>query len=824
MTRSRKRKLQRMRTRWASMPLASAILAGGSMVHAEPVDSNILEEVVVTAQKRTEDLQKVPISIQVLGGAKLEELQVKSFDDFAKFLPSVSFQSFGPGQAQLYFRGIASGGDGLHAGSLSATGLYLDETPVTTIGSALDLHVYDIQRIEALAGPQGTLYGASSLSGTLRIITNKPDPSSFSAGYDVKGEKYGKGNGGGEFEGFVNIPLAEHAAIRLVGYVGHEGGYISNVPAQRTFTRTPITADPITLLSTGLPDAPLTVNNAAFVKNKFNTVDTFGGRAALKIDLNDRWTVTPVVVYQNQRTKGNFAYDPLIGDLRLTDFGPNSNTDHWYQTALTVEGKIADFDLVYSGGYFERKTTNESDYSEYSVAYDYNGYSRYRDNAGNLIDPTQALRSSDRYSKITQELRLSSPAANRFRFVTGMFYQHQTDTIRATYELQNLGSNAQWNFSVPGQLNTLYLTQQDRVDRDYALFGDATFDIIDQLKISAGIRGFRARNTLYGFFGFNNLYTDVNNNGSGDNFSHGSGTADCALAITTGGNLPCVNTDKGVRESGQTHRVTLTYQIDPDRMIYGTYSTGFRPGGNNRRVGLPGYRADTISNYELGWKTAWFDHRLRWNGALFYESWKDVQLGVSGPNAITDIWNIGNAAVRGVESDVNWLIADHLEFTASGTYVSAKTTTDFCGENKIVGTPGYGQLYTTCPGTAAAPSGSRLPVTPQIKGNATLRYKFALFSYNSFIQGSVLHQGSATSLLDTAGESHTGPTPAFTTVDFSVGTGDRNWNLELYIENAFDERGQLNRFGECGANYCYDNARVYPIKPQKFGIKFGQKF
>ncbi len=141
----------------------------------------MLEEVVVTAQKRTEDLQKVPISLQVLNSETLEQHQVSSFDDYAKLLPSVSFQSFGPGQSQLYFRGIASGEDGLHAGSLPATGVYLDEIPVTTIGNTLDVHVYDIARVEALAGPQGTLYGASSLSGTLRIITNKPDPTAFSA-------------------------------------------------------------------------------------------------------------------------------------------------------------------------------------------------------------------------------------------------------------------------------------------------------------------------------------------------------------------------------------------------------------------------------------------------------------------------------------------------------------------------------------------------------------------------------------------------------------------------------------------------------------------
>src|ERR1700692_1960206 len=232
MTRSRKRKLMRARAKWVRIPLASALIAGGGVAHADPsAETGALEEVVVTAQKRSEDLQKVPISLQVLGGEKLEQLQVHDFDDYAKLLPSVSFRSQGPGQAEMFFRGISTsqGNAPLHAGFLPSSGLYLDEIPVTTIAGALDLHVYDIARVEALAGPQGTLYGASSLSGTLRVITNKPDPSAFSAAYDVKADKYGRGDGGGGIQGYVNIPLAEHAAVRLVGYYEHIGGYINNV-------------------------------------------------------------------------------------------------------------------------------------------------------------------------------------------------------------------------------------------------------------------------------------------------------------------------------------------------------------------------------------------------------------------------------------------------------------------------------------------------------------------------------------------------------------------------------------------------------------------
>ena len=284
-------------------------------------------EIVVTATKREESLQKVPLSIQALGEETLDQQQVSSLDDFSKLLPSVSFQSFGPGQSQIYFRGVSSGGDGLRTGPTPATGLYLDEIPVTTIAGSVDLHVYDIARIEALSGPQGTLFGASSLSGTLRLITNKPSTAGFEGGADLQVNKFGEGEFGGSLESFLNLPLSDNAALRVVGFYRRDGGYIDNIPGSRTFT-----------LDDSDPTTNLTVNNAALVENDFNDVETFGGRAALKVDLNENWTVTPAIIYQDQKTSGPFLFDPRKGDLAVTDFQPTRNTDRWFQAALTVEG------------------------------------------------------------------------------------------------------------------------------------------------------------------------------------------------------------------------------------------------------------------------------------------------------------------------------------------------------------------------------------------------------------------------------------------------------------------------------------------------------
>ena len=192
-----------------------------------------LEEVVVTATKRAMSLQDTPVSVQALNGAALEDLGVASFEDYALMLPSVSYSSSGPGQSQVYMRGAADGGDGNASGSQPSVAIYLDEQPVTAIGRNLDLHVYDIERVEALAGPQSTLFGASSQSGTLRVITNKPNMNEFEAGFDLGASTTKEGEPSHSIEGFVNLPLADNAALRLVGWSKEDGGYIDNIEGTR---------------------------------------------------------------------------------------------------------------------------------------------------------------------------------------------------------------------------------------------------------------------------------------------------------------------------------------------------------------------------------------------------------------------------------------------------------------------------------------------------------------------------------------------------------------------------------------------------------------
>lgn len=748
--------------------------------------SAVVQEVIVTATKRSEDLQKVPVSVAALTPQILTNHQVASADDYIKLLPSVSFQSFGPGQSQIYFRGITSGGDGLHIGSEPATGIYVDEVPLTTIANGVDLHVYDIARVEALSGPQGTLFGASSLSGTLRIITNQPDPSHFSASFDVQGDDFTDGAPGSVVEGYVNEPLGDKAAIRLVAFYEHDGGYIDNVAKTRVFN-----LDPGSSPSTG---DTLTTNNHAFVKNNFNDVDTYGGRAALKIDLDDSWTITPDVIYQHQRANGNFLMNPALGDLKVADFSPDLNVDEWYLASMTIQGKIADWDVLYAGGWFGRTVLNRADYSYYAVGYDAAGYTSYvtfPDGHGGFLDPDQQFNSFDKYSKFSNEFRISSPSHYPVRLLAGVFQERQTDLTTSNYVVPGLAAAGDPR-AVPTAGDDIFYKHLNRVDRDFAVFGELAWDIVPNLTLTLGGRYFTADNTLFGFSGFAHNATD---------------TTKC-FPLTGITQVPCVNVNARVKESGETHKANLAWRIDPQRMVYFTYSTGFRPGGVNRLALSPPYGPDTVSNFEVGWKTTWLDGRLRFNGAVFDEEWKNLQYGFApaGGAGVTIIVNAGNARSYGIEGDLAWRATDNLTLSLSGTALHATLTTGFAST------------------TDTAPAGTRLPVQPNYKLNASARYEFEVHDFKSFVEGDVGAQGQSTSALFLGDEATLGPTAPFATLDLSAGVSKDNWSFTVFAQNVTDTRGVLSIGTDCAISICGANPLQYVTKPRFLGVRLGEKF
>jgi outer membrane receptor protein involved in Fe transport len=853
MQRSRLRKLKKEGVRACPRPgallrhasIAAAVMASLPRLYAaEAAEENGgLEEIVVTAQKRTENLQEVPISITALGTEKLEELNVTKFEDYVQYLPSVSFQTSGPGFARVFMRGVSSGDVGNHSGPLPSVGVYLDEQPITTIQGALDVHVYDIERVEALAGPQGTLYGASSEAGTVRIITNKPETGKFKAGYNLEANTL-RGQGGYIAEGFVNMPIGDHVAVRLVGYGEHDGGYIDNLPGTLTYAQYPMEGftwpNEVCLANTGPAPAGCKLT-PAHARNRFNAVDTYGGRAALKVDLGDRWTITPQVLYQHAEADGTFFADPALGkDLTATRrFYPDNSVDEWWQAALTVQGKIGNLDVTYAAGYLARHDHTQSDYTDYTLAYarqtyyiSYVEYSVLKNLPPGTasIDPSQWIDGRDRYRKLSNELRIATPADKRVRFIGGLFTNWQKHHILQDYLIDEL---PEYN-SVTGWPHTLWLTNQNRVDRDYAVFGELSFDFTRQLTGSVGYRFFRYDNSLKGFFGFGL------NNPLGSSTGENATVENRGVACVQPGILgnPCTDLDASVAKNGSTPKFNLTYKFDDDHMVYVTVSKGYRPGGINRRQQAPPnpplatYEPDYLKNYEIGFKTTWFGNRLRFNGAFFREDWKSFQFGFLGQNSFTIIRNAAAARITGAEQELEWAPVNGLTFTLAATELDPKMSEDFCLSVDTNGVP----LPLTAPNPDdackaydAVPKGTQLPNTPKFKGNVLVRYEFPLAGLDAHVQAGYVYTSSIKAELSPFDNDLVGTQPAYGLASLLGGVRKGNLDLELFVDNVFDKRGQTTRAVPCtiqmaGMSICGDKPMVAITAPRTIGLRIGQRF
>ena len=314
-----------------AVAIGAAVAGQGTAVAQDAAQG--LEEMIVTAEKRDENLQDTAFSIQAFSEEDLRRQASQSFADYVKFMPSVSHVSTVSGQTKIIFRGVSDSADSFIADSSSA--IYLDEQPLTQFGIAVDPRMVDIERIEVLSGPQGTLFGDSSQSGTLRIITNKPDPTRFESMVDVSLRTGSDSDESYDVSGMVNLPLIEDKfAVRLVGYSAHDGGYIDNVA--------------------GTSPMRGTKDNSAAVEDDINGIDFIGGRVAAKWFVTDEWAATASVVYQKSESDGHNDYDATVGELKTVKFFEEPRDDEWWQTGLTIEGSIGSLNFVSATSYFER--------------------------------------------------------------------------------------------------------------------------------------------------------------------------------------------------------------------------------------------------------------------------------------------------------------------------------------------------------------------------------------------------------------------------------------------------------------------------------------
>ena len=604
-----------------------------------------------------------------------------------------------------------------------------------------------------------------------------------------------------------------------------------------------------------------TLSNAGSVSKNYNTVQTKGGRAALKLDLGDNWTVTPTFMGQTIGANGFSGYDPAVGDLKLVHFGPENTQDSFTQSALTIEGKVSDFDIVYAGAWFVRNQHSIADYADYSYFYDkyYGSGSYWVDNSGKMVEPQEFVISKSHFTKWSNELRVSTPQQLPVKATVGIFAQRQVHEIYEDYVMPGLGGDPyKYNpqglarfLSIPGlDNNSIWLTDEERVDRDSAAFAQVTWDITSALSVTGGARFYRYDNSLQGYYGYSYNWDTTN--------GFHSGGLQCGPTGHPGQPnyqpfhyAPCTNLNADVSDKGHTELARITYKFDPDHLVYATYSTGFRPGGINRvfdkaiNANYPPYQSDQLKNYEVGWKTQWLGGRLRWNGAVFVEDWNNFQFSFLGPNSVTVVQNAASARSKGVETNFEWLVGGGFLLSGSATFLDAKLTQNFCGATL----PNSLQLTTNCPnqingpsgspltfadGTVTtgplAPSGTRLPGVPRLKANLIGRYTVALGDWNAFGQAAYIYQDASVPLLFPVfynngpnGQQHLGGLPPYSLVNLSAGAERGGMNVEVRVENVADNRGELTRFAACTPTTC-NQPYVIPTQPRTVWLKFGQKF
>ncbi len=396
-----------------------------------------LEEILVTATRRSVNLQDVPIAITALTGTTLEQLNVQTLDDFVKYLPNVTTAGVAPGQDEIYMRGLSTTHQSSQVvggtGAFPNVAVYLDDQSVQLPGRNLDVYAADLARIEVLEGPQGTLYGAGAQAGAVRYITNKPKLDVTDGSVNASYSTTAHGDPSSSVAAMINIPVIPDAlAVRAVIYDDSRGGYIHNVAG--TFTRSPTDVGIVDYFGGVVPAGSTSLSNANLVSNAFNPLTYQGLRASAFYRFNDDWNFLLQQSYQSMEADGIFAYDPQVGDLDVQQFNPSKDLDKFEDTAWTANGRIGALKLVYTGGYLVRNVNETADYTAYSrgpfaAYYQCNGPQFTPGATATCYSPSATWHNIERNTHQSHEVRVSTPDEARVRALVGIFwedYQIQT--------------------------------------------------------------------------------------------------------------------------------------------------------------------------------------------------------------------------------------------------------------------------------------------------------------------------------------------------------------------------------------------------------------
>jgi iron complex outermembrane receptor protein len=743
-----------------------------------------LQEVVVTARKRSENLQDVPLSIDVLTQKDVQNLGIVQFEDYATKVPSISFISVGPGTQTFFMRGVSDGSNPNYANT-SATGFFLDDSSLSWFGVEPDLHLYDIERIEVLNGPQGTTFGASSMAGAIRYITNKPDVNAFGGGADFDGGKIQGGQENWTYEGFVNIPLIEGTlGFRASAFSASNGGFITNELTTRTWVNGTVS------------------NNAEWARDGYNREHQEGMRAALKWVLNDKWSALLSYDYQRMSSDGAWDEDPGTPDT-VERFGPQALSNEDKIAQFHLDGDVGIADLVFASTYWSLPTRRWDEYSQYMQNYlggAQEGFTCLNDPVygtgpySGCKVPLQYYEYHTNPERWSDELRLVSKPGGRFHWLVGTYWEKTRDknsgstyfmpglqTNGAAFQYENAYYGTTGSSLPPGQWYS-YTTRSDYLQTTE--FANISYDLTSKLNVEAGEVHFHSDFKYYSPY---------------EQFAYDPVTASL--------------------QEGSSHKwdgkLGVNYKVSDTAMVYADWAQGFRDGGANSgdpqscyAKGVPEqYIPDTLNNYELGWKTTWLNNRLLWNSATYLMYWKDLQTLIYDINICPSSSfnaNVGEARIYGAESNVDYKVNDNWSLQASTSYTDS-------------------HLISSHYETFEAEVGERLPYVPYFNWSGNLRYEHPLSGQlNGYWQWDIAHKGDMWDDLHVAG-SNGFPRmlqPEYSIMNLRLGMNPTagQWLAEFYITNLTDKNAII-----------YTNTGNFDLRqttnePRTFGVRVSYRF
>jgi iron complex outermembrane receptor protein len=715
-----------------------SILLIGSLTTAFPIlaqqvqntsGSPELAEIVVTALKRQQSILDVPASITVIQGDQLEKMDAVRFEDFARAIPGLSFEEAGIGQNHLTLRGIPNLG-----GSAPTVSFYVDDVPLTTTDdrtSASNPLAIDIDRIEVLRGPQGTLYGSSSMGGTIRIVTKQPDASAFSARVSADYSRTANTANNYMLQGMVNLPLfADSIALRITAVDGENGGYIKRI------------ADPLVLSTPSIPPAERAAVAAG--QSDINTERLKSVRAQLQVKLSDNVTLTPAIYYQsiseaNQPivdTTPNGVYQGLVSQQP----GQEPRSDEFLIRSLTANINLGWGSIVSETSYDTREYKNNTDYTDFLLEI-----------FGAGLPST--FKTGTKVSIFSQETRLVTDVHDsKWSSITGTYYNDLKDDAFGSLVTPGFSAAAGLPPGVVPNDNFFSLAAQLNI-REFALFEELSYKITPRLTGTLGIRWFTS-----------NTQFTKNNTGL---FAGGTD-------LTTGFS----------DNNGSTPKAQLSYKISDDKLVYLTAAKGYRNGGANfvvpttcdanlAALGLKssptGYAPDKLWNYELGLNSAFLDKRINLRGSVFYIDWTNIQLNQDLACGFSFITNAGKATSKGAEADLSARLFEGLTMSVGLAYTDSR-------------------LDKANPDIPFSHDGDKIPGVSKLTYNFAADYdrKLGIADWKAYVGVDYQHTDGYISQL--------GPVSALTNRP-SVGIGDLHtgmenqvWRFNLFLKNAFDKR------------------------------------